>query len=759
MILAKDNESLIEHTENALKIFREIKKIYPTIPNLCNVPDFFEHLFYSIFLHDFGKAASGFQNLLSKSGKGFKWNYRHEVLSAGFVGYLDYPEPIKQAIALAIITHHKDVSYLRLRYGTDPPIIPGYQRFQEKLSEIKGNLEHLTDIMKNFIPKFSKEYLGKELTNFTLPKISDLDDTRSGIGYQDAYFYFLKKYLKDITKLKNLRLQEGFFYGPPIYNRYGIFMKGFVTASDHLASAGVYHISTLPSEIPWIKTFILNEIQNMTKHINDNCILIAPTGYGKTEAALLWAWNNMDTTFSNRIFYLLPYIASINAMYKRFTLGFNKKDLIGILHSKTNTFLYDLYKADTKEDESYENILFEVKKKLDLCRKIYLPIKILTPFQILKVFFQIKGFEQQFSELTGSLIIIDEIHAYDVRTTTLIIEMLSILIHYFNTKIFIMSATIPSFLKTLIIDRLNIQNTNIIYLNNQLLKQMIRYKIKIQDGMISDNLALITKELLNGKKVLVVCNTVKTAQEIYKNLKPHSKNPILIHSRFTQGDRNLKEKELINCDLLVGTQAIEVSLDISFDVLFTEPAPLDALIQRAGRVNRLGHKNVEKTKLGILNVFSKGSPYDHLIYSQEITKKTLKALSNEETLSEYKLQELLDDVYQKGYNLEEQKLSQQIQSAFSSIIKDMIPFEYNKTAEDFFFNLFCSKEVIPLKFYNKAVNLIENRHFYKLMKFYLPIPDYKYIELKKQEKIIKYKKTENIEFLNIDYNSELGLIL
>jgi len=64
MILAKDNESLIEHTENALKIFREIKKIYPTIPNLCNVPDFFEHLFYSIFLHDFGKAASGFQNLL-----------------------------------------------------------------------------------------------------------------------------------------------------------------------------------------------------------------------------------------------------------------------------------------------------------------------------------------------------------------------------------------------------------------------------------------------------------------------------------------------------------------------------------------------------------------------------------------------------------------------------------------------------------------------------------------------------------------------
>jgi len=87
---------------------------------------------------------------------------------------------------------------------------------------------------------------------------------------------------------------------------------------------------------------------------------------------------------------------------------------------------------------------------------------------------------------------------------------------------------------------------------------------------------------------LVVCNTVKNAQiacrELGKNVSPEKK--ALIHGRFILKDREEQERNAADKFLLVGTQAIEVSLNISFDVIYTELAPIDALVQRFGRVNR-----------------------------------------------------------------------------------------------------------------------------------------------------------------------------
>lgn len=759
MILAKENESLVDHIHNALKVFKSIKEIYTDVPKICNNPNFFEHLFYSIFFHDFGKAASGFQDILLKSNQKKRWTYRHEILSAGFIGYLNYPKEIGQAIAMAILMHHKDLNLIKIKYATEPQNFPGYQNFSEKVFELKENIKELKEIMEEYIPKFSKEYVGYELTNFNLPKVEDLDELRSSENYNDPYLFYMREFLKDIEKIKRLRYKNGFFSGPLIFNQYGIFLLGFLIACDHLSSAGEYQLSSLVSEIPWIKNFKLNEIQQKTKNIKGNAILIAPTGYGKTEAALLWAWNNQNETFSKRIFYLLPYIASINAMYNRFEEGFHSKEIIGIIHSKVNTFLYDLYKKDlNNEDEDYFFILSDVRKKINLCKKIYLPLKILTPFQILKAFFQIKGFEQQLSELSQALIIIDEIHAFDARTTALIIEMLHILNTYFNSKVCVMSATIPDFLKKLLVDKLNIKKDNQIYLNDELLNNMKRYIVKILKGGVNENLDFMISYIESNKKVLIVCNTVKKAQSTFERLKNYSKNPILIHSRFTQKDRNKIEKKIEVCNLLIGTQAIEVSLDINFDVLFSEPAPFDALIQRAGRVNRLGHKSAWKNFKTNIYIFSEGSPYDYRIYPIGLIDKTVSELMNEKDLSELKIQNILNKVYQDGFTEEEEKTYIQVTNSFQSLIKLMIPFERNKNAEKSFYNLFKSFEVIPIKYLDKVIKYIEKKQFLKLMALYIPIPDYKYFQLKKGNRIITNKKAGNIEFTDLPYNSELGLI-
>src|SRR5699024_11706133 len=106
------------------------------------------------------------------------------------------------------------------------------------------------------------------------------------------------------------------------------------------------------------------------------------------------------------------------------------------------------------------------------------------------------------------------------------------------------------------------------------------------------------------KKVLNVVNTIKESQAIYEKIKETYPDipKLLLHSRFKRGDRNTKEKQLIGLNeegkptyefntsneacIVISTQIVEVSLDISFDVMITATAPLDALIQRFGRVNR-----------------------------------------------------------------------------------------------------------------------------------------------------------------------------
>jgi len=97
-------------------------------------------------------------------------------------------------------------------------------------------------------------------------------------------------------------------------------------------------------------------------------------------------------------------------------------------------------------------------------------------------------------------------------------------------------------------------------------------------------------------KILIVLNTVRRAQDIFIQLQRlmgkndyQPQDVMLIHSRFTFLDRRRLEKRIFEYPrIVVATQVIEVSLDIDYDVLFTEVCYPDSLVQRAGRVNRYG---------------------------------------------------------------------------------------------------------------------------------------------------------------------------
>lgn len=727
VILAKKDpdETLLEHTEKALMVFKSIKNAYTEVPEICGVPDFWEHLFYSIFFHDFGKAASGFQKDISG---GDRWKYRHEILSAGFVSGLEYENQSKEAVAMAIISHHKDILYLREKYQTDPSPV-GKQRYNKKLQELIPNFEELRNIQRN-IPEISKKYLGFELHNFKEIKSTD--------EMVDSYKYAVMPYRNQFEdgELTNL------------HGKYGIFLKGFLTACDHLASGGKYSILSGIEDMRAVYNFPeMRKTQSKALETKGDAFLIAPTGTGKTEASLFWSHANQNPGRSRRVFYLLPYTASINAMYKRLQKDFKNPELTGIQHGKAMYYLYRSF----EDEEDYLIATKKAKEVKNLTDKIYRPYKIATPHQILKSMFGIRGFEQNLSEMSNALFIMDEIHAYDAHTTALILETLKVLKNY-QANFLIMSATLPSFLKEMFKQELGI--TTEIFFTESELDKFIRHRVSILKGGVFDNLDLIQKELDSNKKVLVVCNTVAQAQNIYRHFSEEVTNSGLIHGRFILRDREAIESKLKNLNLLVGTQAIEVSLDIDYDMLFSEPAPLDALIQRFGRVNRKGW---EEKIIKPVYVFEQGSEKDKYIYkNQELVAKSLELLSKEDILGERRIQELVDEVYSNGYQGSDLASFEMVRKAFPKFCSKIVPFINEKENEEDFYKLYRSVEVVPIQFKLEYLEEIENKRYFEAMKYIVPISVGQYKRLMNNNQI---QIDSDMIFVSVDYSSDLGLLL
>ncbi|NOZ24540.1 MAG: CRISPR-associated helicase Cas3' [Nitrospirae bacterium] len=682
-VLAKSSppETLIEHTENCLSVLQSIKRLYPYVPELCGVGRFYDHLFYAALLHDVGKSASGFQKSLRE---GRRWGYRHEILSASFVSCLESTaDPDRKMIALSIVTHHKDIGELRERFNTTSP--PGRERFEESLKELSPNMPVVYKLFDD-VSRMSCEYLGYELPRPRKPgSVSEL---------VDAYQYAVRWIC---NLVHGHRVDEGL-------KLFGVFLRGFLVACDHLASGGKYGV------VPGIKDVMarlglkrLRPFQKRMMHVDGHAFLSAPTGSGKTEAALLWAGNNQDA--GRRVYYVLPYTASINAMAHRLK-GYFGEDDVGVLHGRAGYFVYKTLLERDYDVDSASRCAGDVQ---GLSRKLYRPLKVLTPFQILKSLFGIKGWEGQLSEMAGGLFIFDEIHVYDADTTALILGTIGYLSTQLNARFLFLSATFPGFLRKEIRSILPGIDDYRLDINDEEDRCMLfraRHRIRLIEGELSEYRVKIRDALSDGKRVLVVCNTVKRAQEIYASVKEHAVSSELLHGRFILRDREEKERRLDDVQLLVATQVVEVSLDIDFDTIFTEPAPLDALVQRIGRVNRKGSKGVVPVYVCTVNHDS-----DKYFYDMNRIAKTLDVLVDGEELTELRVRELVEKVYEDGYNDDEMSRFDAASKAFRSVMDNMMPF-FDAEERDDFYSLIRSVEVVPVRYEPQYLRCKEeNRHF------------------------------------------------
>lgn len=432
------------------------------------------------------------------------------------------------------------------------------------------------------------------------------------------------------------------------------------------------------------KVYHINKCQQYAKnHVDDNIIMIASTGIGKTEASLFWA-------NGEKVFYTLPLKVSINAMYERLSTKYgydNRK--ITLLHSNALNEL-----LNNNNNENYFT-------KYDASRRFSYPVTVCTIDQLFTFVYKYHGCEQFLSVLKYSKIIIDEIQSYEPKILAKLIWGLKI-ITQMGGKFAIVTATMPPVLLHFI-NRLNIPHEE----PQKFLIDYNRHRIEIIKNPSDNdfNFSQIAK-LSKDKKVLVICNTVKRACKVYSELNKLSENNVhLLHSKYIQQDRKLLEDAILkfakdkkSVGIWVSTQIVEASLDIDFDILFTEMSTADSLLQRMGRCHRnRGHGYISDTpNVYILdNRSGYGTVYNSDIYDRSI--EFLKFYDNNYFSENDKM-----DYINKVYNVDEIKDTKYLENLEKNLkdIQNIVPFNYTKNeALDKFRDIYAIT-VVPQSIYN-----------------------------------------------------------
>ncbi|MGE5550079.1 MAG: CRISPR-associated helicase Cas3' [Bacteroidota bacterium] len=490
-------ETLAEHTRAALSILKGFFDRYPWLSDLVDQADLWEILLWSIGLHDLGKVASGFQKAIKNNGR---WNRRHEIVSLGFMPSTDSAsERFWDLVRLGIASHHKDASVLIERYnirysGSDSTI----------LGELIGELESC-DIQRliSWVVEEIADWAGLLCIHFS-PDASVLPGEITA-----------EKLAQELSRYYSLASRLGDPFGDQALRKTAMVVRGVVEYCDHLASAGGRDVprldlpdnSELGRRLPGISRW---ESHQKQAYLTDgSAYLRAPTGTGKTEAALLWARRQMEHKKHRPscLVYILPYQASLNAMHRRLEEVLRAE--VALLHGRALQALYREYR-EQESDSTRAEAEAKARMDADFDRLFARPVWVSTIYQILRAAYRLPGYETLWTALAGALIVVDEIHAYEPERLGLLIELLLELKRNWGAEVLFVSATMPPWLAQLVEKAFDCA---VVEADEALFSRSIRHRAEvIPGGLLSPEvLKMIASEYRNGGQVLVCTNTVKTS--------------------------------------------------------------------------------------------------------------------------------------------------------------------------------------------------------------------------------------------------------
>lgn len=533
--LAKPDETIEQHTDKLLECAKVLYDL-----GYIKSEQLYKDLLVACKKHDMGKMNSQFQIRIKRRSK---YNYEievpHAVLSIFFVDESECND--YTSVLFAVLFHH---------YHKESPM----DVFHDDRQLIEGFLSEL--------------------------------------NFQQNDYNKMRRKLNKVKKIFQTNLNDK-------QKQYAVLLKGLLHKCDYSASANIpcekKNDFLLESIEEWRSgKFQYNTLQEFCiANRNENIMVTAPTGMGKTEAGLLWCGDN-------KCFFVLPLKTAINAMYGRIKKLANDveaedvyKSRVALVHSDIKSYyLKDANDKDAVYDFNYE----------ELSRQFCLPVTVCTPDQIFDFVLKYPGYEYKLAISSYSKFIIDEIQMYSPDILAAIIYAIK-MIHIMGGKVAVLTATLPPFVKEELIKIFG----DDVQLADFSSEGILRHNVKVFDDTLeTDDVVEIVNETNSDtvKKYLVVCNTVKTANRIYKELSESNIDAEinLFHANFIKKDRMKKEKEIMGAskkklnemtkpEIWISTSVVEASLDIDFDILITELSDLFSLFQRFGRTNRKGKKD------------------------------------------------------------------------------------------------------------------------------------------------------------------------
>jgi len=685
-------ESLVHHTWEVLQRLADLTRLRPSLPESVNQPRLWHLLAWAVLLHDWGKLAPGFQAMLRG---GPSWPHRHEVLSLLWVDWVveGLSEDESVWLVAAIASHHRDAEELFRAY---PSAFPAdADPIRDLLAGINtGVVDALWAWRCEIAPNWMGS-LGLSTVGVRIPPAPAYPGAAAMLSEGGGRIqHWLRRYRRFIRGLEGADVPTGLFL-----------LRGHILQADHLASSGRQHIEP-PAWTPAailhscnIEEARLYDHQRQVGGVDGSALLVAPTGSGKTEAALLWAAKQTRNPAGvPRFFYTLPYQASMNAMYDRLEVIFPGK--VGLAHGRS---VLALYQRLMEEDLSPLEAARRARESQALARLHAHPVRVSSPFQMLKVAYQLKGFEAMLADYALGAFVFDEIHAYEPERLAMILETVRHLRERFGARFLVMSATLPQPVARMVQDALG--SVSVVRPPTRVFETFARHRVHLLEGdmLTEEGLRRIVSSFGDGHSVLVACTTVGRAQQIYSILRAclPRERLVLLHGRFAGRNRLAKERAVMEVVglhrnttsvVLVATQVVEVSLNLDLDTLYSDPAPLEALVQRFGRVNR-----TRRRSLAPVHVFCE--PADGQgVYDPGLIVRTLDVLREADgrLLDEARVQEWLDRIYRDDVLARWEDRYHRAATEFrQAFIATLRPFQSDPDAEVRFDRLFDGIEVLP----------------------------------------------------------------
>lgn len=648
--LARPGQKLIEHIKNvaefSARVFDDIQ-----ISDKQKLKELSKLIAY---FHDFGKYTTYFQEKLNGKLKTSKLSNHSYISAITLATYLfdknEHGYYVLPAF-LSVFAHHSDLPDT----GNEIPRIKTKETITEKdisqilveLSEphsqrLKTLFQQYEDILKNF-ENIHKEYslLGIEIEReyFTKERaIKTIQLLRKMlIKFEDE---------KEETK-EDISLATQLLYSILIdsdkKDASGISPRDRKHIPDDIVDTYIQKLRTETNQMTEIREILKEETtktikeEKLSRLYNKIITITAPTGAGKTLTALNAAIKlrnkvQKEKGYTPRIIYSLPYISIIeqNLSVIESVVG----EIPDYNIDKESYLTAHYYLSEAEEMKQEEFIDYDKYDKMQLFVESWESEIIVTTFwQLLLTMIGYKNrLMKKFYKLSGSIIILDEVQTLPPEQWLLIEKFLDLMSRKLSTIFILMTATQPMLLKE---KSLELNKSFEVMFNKLDRTEIINL---IDSKKTFEEIWEEIKDQEKNKSILLVCNSVSDSIEKYRTISRSEEETYYLSTNITPKDRferieEIKVKLRKNIPIiLVSTQVVEAGVDLDFDVVIRELAPVHSIIQIAGRCNRNASKR--KSKMYLLNTKESLAKKVYGVTAIETAKESILKYSKERIIPE-----------------------------------------------------------------------------------------------------------------------------